>query len=776
MSWQRINAKYANSLPIPPFPHVFDSIAQMNEYISQHKDELVDGELLFCLGEVQSANAKQAFDEYGLTTIIDIFTEAMEEADKLFDSVDGLYQELQAFDWHKLYTNAQYTGAYIHGGQYLYALGSFVQCLSQVIHQDFFPTLIKTLDDFKDAAGFAQESADKITTEIQHVIDYVGARSPAELAAEIIFGINTKENAEFKSVWWWSAKLKKALKFEQDPADFQAIKNMVESRIKHFAEDDEVDLEHKRIRANNELTDGEIGLPNGATLTLPPIQSTDVVVCQDEPQTISNKTLVNPVISIPLMTSSAAVHNGIRLMALSQSIITFPSSSGIVALTSDLTRYATLSGNEQLTNKTLVHPTIKEGDTSTTFQTKSGTVALTSDVDDVKHSVLENAGKIADLGKSLTGLADDVVNISRGLDSIANGVAAGASIVTTAVLNALVHPIVEAAVASEVGSINRKVNNLEDDLEDLEDRFVGHENWIGNELNNYSKPAKTETLTNKTIVNPIIKQINDTTNATITFPYLSGVVALQSQIPKLPDLTPYATKSGTETLSNKTLDDPTIVVQSPSIDDDMNVSIISNTITFPAQSGEVALKSDLPDLTPYATIDGTEILTNKTLIYPIIKVVTIDDEDTIEFPRKTGIVALTSDLPDMESELMPYVKSSTLSSTLQSYVQTTDLTNELNRYCTINGIETILNKTIVNPQIQTIERIFHEPIDGDDEEGESEVSVEEHKYTITFPLKSGEVVVQSDLEGYVPINQFNELVTKFNRLLMHLNITEADLE
>ena len=72
----------------------------------------------------------------------------------------------------------------------------------------------------------------------------------------------------------------------------------------------------------------------------------------------------------------------------------------------------------------------------------------------------------------------------------------------------------------------------------------------------------------------------------------------------------------------------------------------NNTLTFPAAGGTLATTSDIPsapDLSSCATLDGTEILRNKTLVSPIISYFKNGDY-TIEAPNKTGTIALTSDI------------------------------------------------------------------------------------------------------------------------------------
>ena len=77
----------------------------------------------------------------------------------------------------------------------------------------------------------------------------------------------------------------------------------------------------------------------------------------------------------------------------------------------------------------------------------------------------------------------------------------------------------------------------------------------------------------------------------------------------------FATIAGSETLTNKTLTTPVI-------------SSITNgaaTLTLPTSTGTVALTSDIPSLSGYVTESGTQTLTNKTLTSPAVSGLSITD-------------------------------------------------------------------------------------------------------------------------------------------------------
>ena len=127
-------------------------------------------------------------------------------------------------------------------------------------------------------------------------------------------------------------------------------------------------------------------------------------------------------------------------------------------------------------------------------------------------------------------------------------------------------------------------------------------------------------------------------------PDVSNFITL-ADVPQ-PDLTPYATKTGTETLTNKTLSSPTI-------------STINNnnaTLTLPTTTGTIALTSDIPsapDLSGYATKTGTETLTNKTLSAPTLSTNTLTTSSgyTITFPNTANAtVATTADVSSVTAK------------------------------------------------------------------------------------------------------------------------------
>ena len=111
--------------------------------------------------------------------------------------------------------------------------------------------------------------------------------------------------------------------------------------------------------------------------------------------------------------------------------------------------------------------------------------------------------------------------------------------------------------------------------------------------------SATQTLTNKTLTNPVISTIVN--SGTLTLPTSTGTIALTTDIPA-----GVVTESGIQTLTNKTLTSPVvsgltisdsgIVIEGSSADAHETTLTVTNptadrTITFPDESGTVALTS-----------------------------------------------------------------------------------------------------------------------------------------------------------------------------------------
>jgi hypothetical protein len=206
-----------------------------------------------------------------------------------------------------------------------------------------------------------------------------------------------------------------------------------------------------------------------------------------------------------------------------------------------------------------------------------------------------------------------------------------------------------------------------------------------------------------------------TADRTITFPDATGTVALTSDITVTASSTStftnksislatntvtgtkaefntamsdadFATIAGSETLTNKTLTTPVI-------------SSITNgaaTLTLPSSTGTLALTTDIAS--GVVTESGTQTLTNKTLTSPVVSGLTLSDSSIViegstanDFETTLTVTDPTADrtitLPDVTGTVVTTGNLSAITSvgTLASLTVTGDLT--------VNGTTTTINST-----------------------------------------------------------------------------------
>jgi hypothetical protein len=222
--------------------------------------------------------------------------------------------------------------------------------------------------------------------------------------------------------------------------------------------------------------------------------------------------------------------------------------------------------------------------------------------------------------------------------------------------------------------------------------------------------ATTDTLTNKTLTTPVISSITNGA-ATLTLPTSTGTIALTTDIPS-----GVVTESGTQTLTNKTLTSPVItgavfndgsIVFEGATANDYETTL---TVTDPTADRTITF----PDATTTVVgTDTTQTLTNKTIDSPTITstngaavihgillptahgisfegatdndfetILTVVDptaDRTITFPDATGTVALAANVAALSG------------ATFTGAVSGTDLT--LSGNLTVNGTTTNINST-----------------------------------------------------------------------------------
>jgi hypothetical protein len=177
-----------------------------------------------------------------------------------------------------------------------------------------------------------------------------------------------------------------------------------------------------------------------------------------------------------------------------------------------------------------------------------------------------------------------------------------------------------------------------------------------------------------------------TADRTITLPDASGTVALTTDIT--------VSASSTNTFSNKT------------------IALGSNTVSGTLAEFNTALTD-----ADFATIAGSETLTNKTLTTPVISSIT-NGAATLTLPTSTGTVALTTDIPSLSG------------------------------YVTETGTQTLTNKTITSPLVSGLalsdSSIVFEGSSADDNETTITVTNPTADRTITLPDATGTVALTNN--------------------------------
>ncbi len=188
-----------------------------------------------------------------------------------------------------------------------------------------------------------------------------------------------------------------------------------------------------------------------------------------------------------------------------------------------------------------------------------------------------------------------------------------------------------------------------------------------------------------------------TADRTITFPDATGTVALTSDIT--------ITAASTSTFTNK------------------SISLATNTVTGTKAEFNTAMSD-----ADFATIDGTETLTNKTLTAPVISSIT-NGAATLTLPTSTGTVALTTDIPA--------------------------------GVVTESGTQTLTNKTLTSPVVSGLtlsdSSIVIEGSSTNDFETTLTVTDPTADRTITLPDVTGTVVTTGNLSAITSVGTLASL-------------------
>jgi hypothetical protein len=188
-----------------------------------------------------------------------------------------------------------------------------------------------------------------------------------------------------------------------------------------------------------------------------------------------------------------------------------------------------------------------------------------------------------------------------------------------------------------------------------------------------------------------------TADRTITFPDATGTVALTSDIA--------VTASSTNTFTNK------------------SISLATNTVT----GTKAEFNSAMSDA-DFATIAGSETLTNKTLTTPVISSIT-NGAATLTLPTSTGTLALTTDIPS--------------------------------GVVTESGTQTLTNKTLTSPVVSGLilsdSSIVIEGSSANDFETTLTVTDPTADRTITLPDVTGTVVTTGNLSAITSVGTLASL-------------------
>ena len=188
-----------------------------------------------------------------------------------------------------------------------------------------------------------------------------------------------------------------------------------------------------------------------------------------------------------------------------------------------------------------------------------------------------------------------------------------------------------------------------------------------------------------------------TADRTITFPDATGTVALTSDIT--------ITAASTSTFTNK------------------SISLATNTVTGTKAEFNTAMSD-----ADFATIDGSETLTNKTLTTPVISSIT-NGAATLTLPASTGTLALTTDIAS--------------------------------GVVTESGTQTLTNKTLTSPVVSGLilsdSSIVIEGSTANDFETTLTATDPTEDRTITLPDVTGTVVTTGNLSAITSVGTLASL-------------------